>query len=222
MIVSQQKPWEKLKRYLEQDKGEIFVIGCNGCAQSSGSGGPAQVEEMVEKIKTTGKNVSGSITVDFLCQKALVKNRLKPRREQIRNSDSLLVMTCGIGVQSVATVVGKICYPACDTVYMGGAKGEWGGEERCDECGDCMLALTGGICPMTMCSKSLVNGACGGASNGKCELDKEKDCGWEKIYNRLKALDKLEMLTYSTNAKDYDKRMAYGEAIASPRWALER
>ncbi len=222
MIVSEQKPWEKIKMYLDQEKGSLFVIGCKGCAQSSGSGGPVQVAEMVQKIADAGKKVSGSIAVDFLCQKALVKTRLKPRAAQLKDADALLVMTCGIGVQSVAAVVNKVCYPACNTIYMGGSRGEWSGEERCGECGDCMLALTGGICPITMCSKSLVNGACGGASQGKCELDKEKDCAWERIYDRLKALGKLERLAYGIYPRDYNERMAYGEAIASPRWALER
>ncbi|MGB2854202.1 MAG: methylenetetrahydrofolate reductase C-terminal domain-containing protein, partial [Dehalococcoidia bacterium] len=159
----------------------IFILGCNGCAEASGSGGPAQVAEMQSILEENGKNVIGSMVIDFLCQKALVKSRLRPRTEQVGAADSILIMTCGLGVQAVAASVNKICHPACDTVNIGGSRGEWKGKERCLECGECLLEYTGGICPLTACTKGLINGACGGASNGKCELDPERDCGWELI-----------------------------------------
>ena len=193
MILSKQKPWEEILDYLEgEDKA--FILGCNGCAQSSGSGGPLQVEEMKERLKQAGKNVTGSIVIDFLCQKALVKSRLRARIQDIEAADSILVMTCGIGVQAVAASVNKICHPACNTINLGGSRGEWRGSERCQECGQCLLDYTGGICPITACTKSLVSGACGGASNGKCEISPDRDCGWELIYNRLKAKNQLDKL----------------------------
>jgi hypothetical protein len=220
MIVSAQKPWEEILGYLEGENS-IFLLGCNGCAQASGSGGPEQVAEMKEKLEGVGKKVSGTMVIDFLCQKALVKSRLRPRMEQVAAADSILVMTCGLGVQAVAASVAKVCHPACDTVNMGGSRGEWKGDERCYECGECLLEYTGGICPLTACTKSLTNGACGGASNGKCELAPEKDCGWELIYERLKRNNQLDKLRRFIPPKSWDKMAPDPKIRATARWALE-
>jgi len=221
MILSEQKPFEEILRYL---KGEdsVFILGCNGCAQSSGTGGPLQVEEMRKKLGEAGKKVTGAMVIDFLCEKTLVKSRLRARVEQVKAADSILVMTCGVGVQAVAAAVNKVCHPACNTINLGGSRGEWQGSERCVECGDCLLEYTGGICPLTACSKGLINGACGGASKGKCELDREKDCGWELIYERLKSVNQLDKLRQFIPPHDWSKMMPKGKMMSTSRWALER
>jgi len=221
MILSKQKPWEEILGYLEGENS-VFILGCNGCAQASGTGGPEQVKEMKSKLEEAGKKVTGSSVVDFLCEKALIKSRLRSKIEPIKAADSILVMTCGVGVQAVAAAVNKVCHPACDTVNLGGSRGEWMGSERCLECGECLLEYTGGICPLTACTKGLINGQCGGASQGKCELNPEKDCGWELIYNRLKALNHLDKLRRFIPPKDYNKMMPDVETMATSRWALER
>ncbi len=221
MILSKQKPFEEILGYLDGES-DIFILGCNGCAQASGTGGPEQVEEMKAKLKEAGKNITGSLVIDFLCEKALVKSRLKTRVEQIKAADSILVMTCGIGVQAVAASVNKVCHPACDTVNLGGSRGEWKGSERCVECGECLLDYTGGICPLTACTKGLTNGQCGGASHGKCELDPERDCGWELIYNRLKALNQTDKLKKFVVPKDYSRMTPDVRMMATSKWALER
>jgi len=221
MILSKQKPWEEILSYLDGENN-IFILGCNGCAQASGTGGPEQVEEMKSKLEETGKKVTGSAVIDFLCEKALVKSKLRNKTEQLKAADSILVMTCGVGVQAVAASVSKVCHPACDTVNLGGSRGEWQGSERCLECGECVLEYTGGICPLTACTKGLLNGQCGGASKGKCELNPEKDCGWELIYNRLKSLNQLDKLRRFTAPKDYSKMMPAVEIMSTSRWALER
>jgi len=221
MIVSAQKPWEEILGYLEGESN-IFILGCNGCAEASGTGGPAQVAEMQQKLEEAGKRVTGAMVIDFLCQRALVKSRLRPRTEQVVAADSILVMTCGLGVQAVATSVNKVCHPACDTINMGGSRGEWTGSDRCLECGECLLEYTGGICPLTACTKSLLNGACGGASNGKCELDPDKDCGWELIYERLKQKNQLRKLRRFIPPKDYSKMMPSPKMMSTALWALEK
>ena len=221
MILSKQKPWEEILSYLEGENN-VFILGCNGCAQASGSGGPEQVEEMTGKLEGIGKKVSGSAVIDFLCEKALVKSRLRSKVEQIVGADSILVMTCGVGVQAVAASVNKVCHPACDTVNLGGSRGEWKGSERCLECGECLLEYTGGICPLTACTKGLISGQCGGASDGKCELNPKKDCGWELIYKRLKDLNQLDKLRRFIAPKDYSKMMPDVEIMSTSRWALER
>jgi len=221
MILSKQKPWEEILSYLDGENN-VFILGCNGCAQASGTGGPAQVEEMKTKLEEINKKVTGSAIIDFLCQKALVKSRLRTKVEQIGVADSILVMTCGVGVQAVAASVNKVCHPACDTVSLGGSRGEWKGSERCKECGECLLDYTGGICPLTACTKGLINGQCGGASKGKCELNPEKDCGWELIYKRLKGLNQLDKLRRFIAPKDYSKMMPDVKIMSTSLWALER
>jgi len=221
MIISEQKPFEEILGYMEGEKS-VFILGCNGCAQSSGSGGPVQVEEMKKKLEEAGKEVTGTKVIDFLCEKALVKSGLRGKINEVAAADSILIMTCGIGVQAVATSVNKVCHPACNTVNLGGSRGEWQGSERCQECGQCLLDYTGGICPITACTKSLVSGACGGASKGKCELSPDRDCGWELIYNRLKAKGQLDKLNAIKNPLDHSKLMARPEMLATSRYALEQ
>jgi len=221
MILSKQKPWEEILSYLDGENN-IFILGCNGCAQASGTGGPAQVEEMKSKLEEINKKVTGSAIIDFLCQKALVKSRLRTKVEQIGAADSILVMTCGVGVQAVAAAVNKVCHPACDTVSLGGSRGEWKGSERCMECGECLLDYTGGICPLTACTKGLINGQCGGASKGKCELNPEKDCGWELIYKRMKELNQLDKLRRFIAPKDYSKMMPDVKIMSTSLWALDK
>jgi hypothetical protein len=221
MILSEQKPFEEILGYLEGEKS-VFILGCNGCAQSSGSGGPVQVDEMKKKLEEAGKKITGTKVIDFLCEKALVKSGLRGRVDQVAAADSILIMTCGIGVQAVAASVSKVCHPACNTINLGGSRGEWQGSERCQECGQCLLDYTGGICPLSACTKSLVSGACGGASNGKCELSPDRDCGWELIYNRLKAKNQLDKLKIFINPLDHGKLMARPEMMSTSRYALEQ
>jgi hypothetical protein len=221
MILSEQKPFEEILGYLEGEKS-VFILGCNGCAQSSGSGGPVQVEEMKNRLTEAGKKVTGTKVIDFLCEKALVKSGLRGGVEEVAAADSILVMTCGIGVQAVAASVNKVCHPACNTINLGGSRGEWKGSERCQECGQCLLDYTGGICPLSACTKSLVSGACGGASNGKCELSPDRDCGWELIYNRLKAKNQLEKLKVFINPLDHSKLMPRPALLSTSRYALEQ
>ncbi len=220
MILSEPKPFEEVLGYLQGEKS-VFVLGCNGCAQSSGSGGPAQVAEMKQKLEAAGKKVTGTKVIDFLCEKALVKSGLRGRVDEVKAADSILVMTCGIGVQAVAAALNKVCHPACNTVNLGGSRGEWPGSERCYECGQCLLDYTGGICPLTACTKSLVSGACGGANHGKCELSPDKDCGWELIYDRLKAKGQLDKLQVALDPLDQGKLSARPEMLATSRYALE-
>jgi hypothetical protein len=220
MILSEQKPFDEIVAYLEKDKN-VFIVGCEGCAQSSGTGGPVQVAEMKKKLEEAGKKVTGTKPVDFLCNKALVRSELKGKLNELKAADAVLVLTCGIGVQCVAASVNKPVYPGCNTVNLGGSRGEWKGTERCFECGQCLLYHTGGICPLTACTKSLVSGACGGANNGKCEVSKDRDCGWELIYNRLKERGQLHLLSDVMKPLDHRKIMAHPEMMSTSRYGLE-
>ncbi|HDH96746.1 MAG TPA: 5,10-methylenetetrahydrofolate reductase [Proteobacteria bacterium] len=221
MLRSEWKPFEEIVGYLD-GVDKVFILGCDGCANASGTGGLPQVLEMKAKLTEAGKEVVGYSVIDFLCQKALVASRLRAKEKELESAGALLVLACGVGVQAVAAVVPKPVVPGCNTVSLGGLRGEWQGTERCMECGDCLLAYTGGICPLTACSKGLNNGACGGAKNGMCEVSDDKPCGWELIYKRLKELGQLDRLKTFLPPKSYAKARPRNEWLKSSIWALEQ
>lgn len=222
MIVSESKPFPEILGYLDGDKS-VFLLGCRGCAEACQTGGEAQVLEMKQKLEEAGKKVAGWTVADFLCDKALVKMKLHAHEDEVLSADSLLVMTCGIGVQATAGVVDRVVHPACNTINLGGSRGEWRGSERCRECGDCLLDYTGGICPLTACTKGLINGPCGGAKDGKCEFQPEvRDCGWQLIYERLKKTGQLDRMKAIIAPKDYAKMQPPPSLRSTILWALEQ
>jgi hypothetical protein len=222
MLVSEQKPLEEILHSLEGENA-IFLLGCQGCAEASHTGGEKEVLIMNSNLEEAGKKISGWAVLDFLCQKALVKTGLQPFRERIMSSDSVLVLCCGVGTQAVAAVVDRVIHPGCNTISMGGATGEWRGSERCAECGDCLLDYTGGICPLTACTKGLINGPCGGATDGRCEHQPDvRPCGWNQIYERLKKLNRLDNLRRIHTAQDFAKAEPPKALRATTFWALEQ
>ena len=221
MLISRLKPWEEILGYLSGDRN-IFIVGCKGCAEACETGGEADVLAAKVKLESEGKNVTGYSVIDFLCDKALVKVSLLSHEKTIIGSDSLLVMSCGIGIQATSAVVDKVVHPATNTISVGGAQGMWPGEEICRQCGDCMLEYTGGICPVTACTKSLINGPCGGAKDGNCEFEPDvRQCGWERIYNRLKKLNRLDIMKKVLPPKDYAKASPPKDIRGTIMWAIE-
>ncbi|MFH1791550.1 MAG: methylenetetrahydrofolate reductase C-terminal domain-containing protein, partial [Candidatus Omnitrophota bacterium] len=204
MILTELKPVDEILKSLGKDK-QVFVLACNGCPESAGTGGLEALGRVCSEITGSGVKVSGKTVIDFLCNKVLVRMRASRHKEAIAGADSVVILSCGIGVQAVSAVIEKPVRPALNTVSMGGFQGLWPAEERCRQCGDCVLDSTGGVCPITFCSKSLLNGPCGGSKDGKCETDTEKDCGWHLIYKRLKdtkQADKLRLYHAPRNYKN--------------------
>jgi ferredoxin len=191
MLFTENKPIEEVLNSLGKEKN-IFLLVCNGCAEVCETGGEKALSAMKTELGKAGKNITGTALVDFICNKILVATRLAREIDNIKQADSIIVLSCGIGVQAVSKVIDKVVHPAANTVSLGGLQGLWPSEERCQACGDCALDYTGGICPITFCAKGLLNGPCGGAQNGKCEVDREKDCGWQLIYERLRKVGRLE------------------------------
>ena len=221
MLVTKQKPFEEVLAGMEGEKA-VFIVACCGCPVGAETGGTERAAEYAEKLRGVGKEITGITGIDFLCNKALVGVRLNRVLDKVRKADSVLVISCGIGVQAVSNMLDKITHPALNTISMGGMQGLWPSTERCGECGECHLDDTGGICPITACSKSLVNGQCGGAKNGKCEVNKEKDCGWQAIYERLAELGQLDKMRKPTALRDFSKmEFPYEELKTTIRWALE-
>jgi hypothetical protein len=212
MLISEQKPLEDILNYVEGDKS-IFLIGCKGCAEGWGSGGEKQVEEMKNSLQERGKAISGSVVVDMLCDSVLTKLKLRAYKKEIAAADSILVLTDGAGVQTVAEVVNKVVHPGCNTLSSGGAHAEWKEAERCLECGDCILEFTGGICPIARCSKHLLNGPCGGSQGGKCEVDADIPCVWQQILDRLAKLGQLDKLDRLVTPKDWSVSLVSGPPV---------
>ena len=212
MLISEQKPFEEILTYLDGDKN-IFLIGCKGCAEGWGSGGEKQVAEMWKKLQEQGKTIAGSVLVDMLCDSVLTRLKLRTYKKEITAADSILVLTDGAGVQTVAALVNKVVHPGCNTLSSGGAHAEWKEAERCLECGDCMLEFTGGICPIARCSKHLLNGPCGGSQGGKCEVDPDIPCVWQEIVDQLARLGQLNKLERLVTPKNWSVSLISGPPV---------
>ena len=221
MLVSELKPTQEILEQLDGDS-TVFLLGCEGCAKGCETGGSENLPALVELLQEGGKQVAGQATVDFLCNKSLIRSKLRPLTQQIMGADCVLVATCGVGVQCVADSMLKRVRPACNTLNLGGSPGTWISTERCAECGDCLLDRTGGICPITACSKSMVNGPCGGTTkDGKCEVDSKRDCGWHRIYLRLKDLDALDEMKVVAPPKKCGRYLPSYEMKTSSFWAVD-
>ena len=199
----------------------ILLIGCGGCPVGMETGGEEQLKKTAAALEEAGKSITGRIMIDMVCNKALVGVRLSRHLEETRAADTVVVYSCGVGVQAVANMLRRPVVPGLNTIHVGGMQGLWPSSERCGQCGDCLLAYTGGICPITACSKGLVNGTCGGTDNGKCEVSKNKDCGWYLIYERLKELGRLDDLKRMNAARDHKLQDIPDERRATMLWALE-
>ncbi|MEW6162370.1 MAG: methylenetetrahydrofolate reductase C-terminal domain-containing protein [Nitrospirota bacterium] len=202
MIIFEQKPFEEILGYLANDRS-VFLLRCTGCAKVNLANAESDIIDMKGKIEEKGIDITGFAIKGLLCIKA--KSVLEDLTETIGNPSSILAMACGLGVQSVAEATDKIVHPACNSFVDKESLERGKREGRCRICGDCVLEFTGGICPLTVCSKRLLNGPCGGTSGGKCEISKEIDCGWMLIYERMKKLGRLEVLKAYLAPKDYRK-----------------
>jgi len=221
MVVNVPKPDEELTELLSDYKS-IFIVACGGCPVGCDSGGQARVDELTELLIKNKKKVTGGTLIDFLCNKALVGSKLRYYVEKLGHADAVLVVSCGIGVQATAYIIDIPVIPANNTLSSQGMQGLWPSNERCAGCGTCYLALTGGICPITACSKSLLNGMCGGQHDGLCEVEENRDCGWYLIYNRLKELGKLDNLKKIPKLRDFRNEDVSDKDRHTTRWALEK
>lgn len=202
MIITQKKPIEELLAMLGSPR-KIAIVGCGNCATACQTGGENQVQEMKALLEEKGFEVVATVVPSECCHKMLVKKETKVLRDC--GAEAIVGMACGDGVQTVADNISLPIYPANNTVFLGQVERVGMFHEYCRMCGDCVLGSTGGICPVTKCAKSLVNGPCGGQKNGKCEVDPNNDCAWIQIYNRLVALGLTENLCATRPDKEHSK-----------------
>jgi len=209
MLVTQIKPEEEILRRISGKK--IFIFICPGCQEVY-----FPQEEIERFIQDLPEKRVKRATLDYLCNREFVKEYVQEYSPEIEKADAVLVFSCGVGTQVVSSFLeDKVVYAGCDTLYLDGFQGLTVQDFNCNQCGECYLNYTGGICPITHCPKGLINGPCGGAKEGKCEVNPEADCAWILIYKRLEKLGKLHILKRILPARNYNKIIT--ESLARER-----
>lgn len=197
------KKEEELAAVLK-DKDDLFVVACNKCFKELDSFDEPEYSLFEKIADEQDKNIVGHANIDFLCNEPLTAESLQGILP--KEAKNVFVISCGLGIQTVAALEELPVYAGSDTIAVEGQHGMALTNMQCEACGQCYLNLTGGVCPVVDCAKSLLNGQCGGSKDGKCEVDKEKDCAWHKIYGRLKEQGRLEELTGpDIELRDYSK-----------------
>ena len=211
MIVADRKPIEEI---IEEVKGykHILVLGCNECVTVCEAGGKKEVGVLASALRMHAMNEGREVQIDeHTLERQCDHEYLEEIRDRIDQYDAVVSLACGVGVQFMAEKYHSTpIYPGVNTTFLGATeeRGLW--TERCQACGSCILARTGGICPIACCAKRLLNGPCGGSSSGRCEINKDVDCAWHLIIERLKALGKLEDYEELSPLKDWSKDRAGG------------
>jgi ferredoxin len=204
MIIAKPKPIEEIIEQV-RDKKRVLIAGCDGCVTVCESGGMKEVQILASALRMYFKQAGiDKVVEETSLTRQCDKPYISELQDTIGNYDAVVSLACGAGVQFLAEMYrGKIILPGVNTCFIGVTeqKGEW--TERCQACGECILATTGGICPIARCSKRMSNGPCGGSSDGKCEVSKDTACGWHLIYERLKELDELQRFEQPIEPKNW-------------------
>jgi hypothetical protein len=200
MIITEKKPIEEIKESLKDSK-KVFILGCGTCATLSQTGGEEQVKEMAQLLRD--KEIVGTTVAETPCDKRTLKRDLRTLSASLSAADTVLVLSCGVGVQTLAELTEKIAIPGLNTKFIGMTEHIGAFYQRCLACGDCILDETGGICPISRCPKGLLNGPCAGHMDEKCEVDREKDCVWVLIYKRMKDMGQLDKFRAFRKPRNY-------------------
>lgn len=204
MIVAEQKSLNEIKQLVGAARN-VLVVGCGTCVTVCFAGGSREAAILAASLRMSSKLEGGAKSVtDVTVQRQCEWEYLDAITEQVKEADLVVSLGCGIGVQAIAEHFPQSwVVPGLNTSFLGlpTEQGIW--MERCAACGDCVLGLTGGICPIARCSKSLLNGPCGGSVDGHCEIDQEVPCAWQLIYDRLSAMGRLEFMTEIQPAKNW-------------------
>jgi ferredoxin len=204
MIMARPKPIEEIIDEIK-DFNKVLIAGCDGCVTVCEAGGSKEVQVVASALRLyfTKESKRMEIEENSLTRQC-DKDYLQQLLDTIDDYDAIVSLACGAGVQFMAEMYRKKpIFPGVDTCFIGVTeeRGVWA--ERCQACGQCILASTGGICPISRCSKRMLNGPCGGSEKGKCEVSPDTDCGWHLIYERLKELGQLDFFAEPTDPKDW-------------------
>lgn len=202
MIITRQKRLEEILEKIRD--GPVFLVGCSECATLCGTGGKDNLATLSQALSDHHITVTGSLVLDPACHLLQSKRLLSDVSQQLTQAKSLLVMACGSGVQTVHELYPDIqVISGTDALFVGEVIRHGVFEKRCSLCGDCLLDEFGGLCPVARCPKSMLNGPCGGITNGKCEVDPQTPCVWDQIYQQLKAQHKLDLLRKTHKPKNW-------------------
>ncbi len=186
MIITKPRAWERVLADLaEVDARRVFVVGCGQCATVAHTGGERQVLEASHRLDQAGYEVVGHTVSEVACHLGGTKLAVRKHRDGVQAADALVVLACGAGVQTVADAIDKPVFPGLESAFLGNVIRHGVFEERCQMCGECVLDRTAGICPVTTCPKSLLNGPCGGMWDGMCEVLRDRECIHVRIHRRL-------------------------------------
>jgi len=217
-VITTKKPFEEVLAALK-NVNKIALISCGSCAAMCQTGGTEGAKEMKEKLEAEGFEITTVIVPEEVCDQRVMKKDLRKIDNELKNSDAILTLSCGVGVASLIEVL-KNKYPklpvftGLNTEFIGMTERIGRFYMRCRGCGQCLLNETGGICPITTCAKSLMNGPCGGMVNGKCEVGNyERDCGWVLIYKRLKEIGRLDLFEKLRDPLDWTEQGHQKEVI---------
>ena len=204
MIRAVGKPLEEIIDYVK-DCDKLLIAGCDGCVTVCEAGGLKEVKILGSALRLHYGQANKPIMIDELTlTRQCDKEYLAQLRDTVDNYDAVVSLACGCGIQYLAEMYDtKPVYPGVNTSFMGVTEERGVYSERCQGCGTCILAETGGVCPIARCSKRMLNGPCGGSANGKCEVSPEMPCGWQLIYERLKTLGQLDRFERPVDPKDW-------------------
>ena len=204
MIVAKRKPFEEIKEMLKPYK-KVLNVGCGTCVSVCLAGGQKEVQVLNSELEMA-RNLEdnpiemGGVSVERQCDREF----LAELDSIVDDYEAVMSMACGVGIQFLAErFPHKPVFPGVDTTGLAVNQAVGWYEERCKSCGRCLLAMTGGICPVTMCAKGLYNGPCGGTNKGSCEIDSDQPCAWYKIHERLSQQGRLDLIMDFTDAVDW-------------------
>jgi hypothetical protein len=211
MIVADKKPIEEIIEQVKNCK-KLLILGCNECVTVCEAGGKKEAGILASALRMYYANQGVDAQVDEVTlERQCDHEYLEEIRDIADKYDAIVSIACGVGIQFTAEKYHSIpVFPGVNTCFLGATekRGLW--TERCQACGQCILAYTGGICPVSRCAKRLLNGPCGGSSKGKCEISKETDCAWQLIIDRLKAINRMDLYEKLFSIKDWSKDRAGG------------
>ncbi len=207
MIIAQQKPLEETRRMIDSYQ-RVLIVGCGTCMTVCDAGGEREVSYLRNALQLA-ETKSGTTThtfLEYVLKRQCDREFLDLLTDKVSESDAILSLGCGIGVQAIVEHFPDMpVLPGVNTSFLGMAN-EWGvWDERCAACGDCRLEETAGICPITRCTKGILNGPCAGTKDGKCEASTDMECAWALIYKRLERLQQLEKMRRYYPARNFRK-----------------
>jgi ferredoxin len=185
MIISEKKPLAEIRESIAAYR-KLGIIGCGGCAAVCQTGGTKQVEELAEQLDD--KEIVFTFQMDEPCDQRILSRELRRISQRLQDVDALIILACGIGVQTTAAATGKPCVTGLDTVFPGTVVHSMNYAEICLTCGECVLNMTGGICPRALCPKGILNGPCAEKTDEKCSVNSDIECVWVRIAERQKSL----------------------------------